>query len=170
MGDNDLNKEILIELFYSTKGNIDKINEAIDARFNTHPTRNISMFEKYIQARLQRNPKVLKLSDMEVTAMEVVYISQHPDLKQLEVLDLRKNGFGDEGLAAIAHSPVLTNLKELDVRNNNITRVGMEFLAKSNSLAHLEKLDLRINKLGIRWQEKLKQEGNFPNLAMIRTV
>lgn len=169
--DNDAtNKEILIELFYSTKGNIDQINKAIDARFKTHPTRNISMFEKYIQARLKRNPKVLKMPHLEVTPLEAAYISQHPDLKQLETLDLRKNGFGDEGLDAIAHSPILTNLRELDMRNNKITRLGMESLAKSKSLENLEKLDLRINKLGPRWQEKLKEEGNFPRLAAIRII
>lgn len=166
----EINKEILIDLFYSTKGSIDKVNEAIDARFKLHTTRKISIFEKYVQARLYRNPKILRMSEMEVSAMEVVYLSQHPDLKQLEILDLRKNGFGDAGLDAIAHSPVFINLKNLDLRNNQITRVGMESLSKTKTLGNLEKLDLRINKLGKRWEEKLREIGDFPKLIELRIV
>ncbi|GJL78202.1 MAG: hypothetical protein NPINA01_11910 [Nitrospinaceae bacterium] len=170
MDNEDDNKEKLIDIFYSTKGSIDKVNAAIDAKFNTNPLRTISMFEKYIQARLQLNPKVLKMSGMEVTPMEVAYLSQHLDLVQLEALDLRKNGFGDEGLNAIAHSAIFVNLKKLDLRNNQITRVGMESLAKSKTLGNLEKLDLRINKLGKRWEDKLKETGKFPKLTELRIV
>jgi Ran GTPase-activating protein (RanGAP) involved in mRNA processing and transport len=170
MEDEDFNKEILIELFYSTKGNIDKVNEAIDARFKMHPTRRITMFEKYVQSRLQLNPKVLKMSGLEVSAMEVVYLSQHPNLQQLEVLDLRKNGFGDAGMDAIAQSTVFTNLKKLDLRNNRITRVGMTSLAQSKTLSSLEALDLRVNSLGKRWEEKLREVGDFPKLTELKIV
>ncbi len=170
MDDEDLNTEKILEIFYSTKGGIDKVNEAIDARLKPNPNRSLSIFEKYIQARLLRNPKVLKLPGMEISALEVVYLSQQTSLQQLEVLDLRKNGFGDVGLDAIAHSSIFSNLKELDLRSNQITRVGMESLAKTTVLTRLEKLDLRINKMGKRWEAKLLETGNFPNLTKLRVL
>ncbi len=170
MENDELNKEMVLELFYSTKGNIDKINEAIDAKLQRVGTRKITLFEKFVQARLKMNPKILKLPNFEITPVEVVYLSQHPDLITLEVLDLRKNGLGDVGMDAVAHSPVLVNLKELDMRNNQISRIGMESLTRSKTLTHLEKLDLRINKLGKRWEEKLKECDCFPGLREVRVV
>ncbi len=170
MDNEELNKETLIELFYSTKGNIDAVNAAIDARFKVHPTRKITMFEKYVQSRLHLNPKVLKMSGLEVSVMEVVYLSQHPSLQQLEVLDLRKNGFGDAGLEAIAQSTVFENLRKLDLRNNRITRLGMVALSKTKTLNNLEELDLRVNGMGKRWEEKLMEVGDFPKLTKLQIV
>lgn len=165
MGSESFKKEFILNLFYSTKGDLDKINEIIDAKFMAKRSRKITMFEKYIKARLQLNPKVLKMPNLEINPVEVVYLSQYPALKDVEILDLRKNGFGDFGLDAIAHSPVLKNIRELDLRNNNITRVGMQSLVVSKTLGKLEKLDLRLNKLGRRWEEKLQELPNFPNLV-----
>jgi len=170
MDEEELNTEKILEIFYSTKGGMDKVNAAIDARLKPNPNRSLSLFDKYIQSRLLRNPKVLKLSDMEITALEVVYLSQQISLRQLEVLDLRKNGFGDVGLDAIAHSAIFSNLKELDLRSNQITRLGMESLGMTRVLTRLEKLDLRTNKLGKRWEEKLLETGNFPKLTNLRVL
>ncbi len=170
MNDDDLDTEKILEIFYSTKGGIDKVNAEIDARLRPNPNRPLSLFEKFIQARLLRNPKVLKLPDMEITALEVVYLSQQTRLEQLEVLDLRKNGFGDLGLDAIAHSGVFSNLKELDLRSNHITRLGMESLAKTQVLTKLKKLDLRTNQMGKRWEEKLLETGTFPELTDLRVL
>jgi Ran GTPase-activating protein (RanGAP) involved in mRNA processing and transport len=170
MNDDDLNTEKILEIFYSTKGGIDKVNAEIDARLRPNPNRPLSLFEKYIEARLSRNPKMLKLSDMEVSALEVVYLSQQSSLQQLEILDLRKNGFGDVGLDAIAHSAVFANLRELDLRSNQITRLGMESLAKTSVLTKLEKLDLRTNRMGGRWKEKLLETGIFPKLTDLRVL
>lgn len=170
MDDEELNTEKILEIFYSTKGGIDKVNAAIDKKFKSNPNRPLSLFEKYIQARLLRNPKVLKLSGMEITELEVIYLSQQTSLQQLEILDLRKNGFGDVGLDAIAHSSTFSNLKELDLRNNSITRIGMESLAKTSVLTQLEKLDLRINKIGKRWETKLMETENFPKLTLLRIL
>ena len=170
MDDEELNTEKILEIFYSTKGGIDKVNAAIDKRFKSNPNRPLSLFEKYIQARLLRNPKVLKLPGMEITELEVIFLSQQTSLQQLEVLDLRKNGFGDVGLDAIAHSSIFSNLKELDLRSNLITRIGMESLSKTSVLTQLEKLDLRINKIGKRWEAKLLETENFPKLTLLRVL
>lgn len=165
MDSESFTKEFILDLFYSTKGDLDKINEIIDDKLMAKRARKITMFEKYIKARLQLNPKVLRIPHFEINPVEVIYLSQYPALKDLEILDLRKNGFGDFGLDAIAHSPVLKNIRELDLRNNNITRVGMQSLVVSKTLRKLEKLDLRLNKLGRRWEEKLQDLPNFPNLV-----
>lgn len=170
MDDDELNSDKIREIFYSTKGGIDKVNAAIDAKLRPNPNRSLKLFDKYIQSRLLRNPKILRLADMEITALEVVYLSQHSSLQQLEILDLRKNGFGDVGLDAIAHSSIFSNLKELDLRSNLITRLGMESLAKTSVLTGLEKLDLRTNKMGKRWEEKLLEIGNFPKLTQLRVL
>ncbi|NIQ01461.1 MAG: hypothetical protein GWM98_14640, partial [Nitrospinaceae bacterium] len=62
------------------------------------------------------------------------------------------------------------NLRQLDLRNNLITPQGMDHLLQSPFLKNLEKMDLRLNKLGKRWEEKLKNCGNFPNLKDVHTV
>ena len=45
------NKEMLLEIFYKTKGNIDDINAAIDKKLFGTQKRSITIFEKYIKAR-----------------------------------------------------------------------------------------------------------------------
>mgnify|MGYP000994470186 CR=1 FL=1 len=48
--DNDAaNKEMLLEIFYKTKGNLDDINDAIDKKLFGNQVRNISIFEKFIK-------------------------------------------------------------------------------------------------------------------------
>jgi len=44
----------------------------------------------------------------------------------------------------------------------------MLLLANTENLLNLESLDLRVNKLGKRWEEKLKEQGNFPKLTLLR--
>ena len=166
----ELDKESLLELFYDTKGNLDDVNRAIDAKLQNHGTRKITLFEEFIKNRLALNPSILRMAKMEITPMEAVYLSLYPAIKGLEVLDLRKNHIGDAGLEAIAQSPLFSNLKELDLRNNGITRLGVKVLAESEFLGELEKLDLRTNQLGKRWEEKLKETGRFPNLNELKVA
>ena len=166
----ELNKEWILELFYTTKGNIDDVNLAIDKKLKIRGLRKITLFEQFIKNRLTGNPRILKMPQMEVSAIEAVYLSQYSPLDGLEVLDLRKNYIGDEGLEAISQSPYFANLRELDLRNNGITRIGMKMLGESKSLSCLLKLDLRLNKLGKRWEDKLRETGNFPRLVELKIV
>jgi len=69
MDDEELNTEKILEIFYSTKGGIDKVNAAIDTRLKPNPLRPLSLFDKFVQARISRNATVLKLADMEITAL-----------------------------------------------------------------------------------------------------
>jgi Leucine-rich repeat (LRR) protein len=164
------NKEMLLKIFYSSKGNIDSINAAIDAKIFGTQTRSITLFEKFVRARLTLNPKVLRLVNMEITSFEIVYLGQYPGFENVEELDLRKNLLGDEGLDALLESDKLGNILKLDLRNNQISRKGMEILAKSGKLEKLEKLDLRSNKIGKAWESKLISIGNFPSLSTLKTV
>ena len=164
------NKEMLLKIFYNSKGSIDTINAAIDAKLFGTRIRSITLFEKFVRARLILNPKVLRLVELGITPFEVVYLSQYPDLENVEELDLRKNQLGDEGLEALLASDKLGNLRKLDLRNNQITRKGMEILAKTEKLEGLERLDLRSNKIGKAWETKLKSTGKFPNLSSLKTV
>ena len=166
----ELNREMILDLFYTTKGNLDEINHAIDKKLKIKGSRKITLFEEYVKNRLSINPIVLKMPQMEISTVETIYLSQYPAIKNIEILDLRKNFIGDEGLIAIAQSSLLRNLRELDLRNNGISRLGVKILADSKSLGCLEKLDLRLNKLGKRWEEKFNDTGNFPNLNQIKTI
>ena len=165
-----MNHEDILDIFYSTKGGLQEINKAIEAKLQKDQTRKISIFEKYILSRISANPKALKMTNFEIVPLEAIYLSRHPAVAKVESLDLRKNMIGDLGLEAIAHSPQLKNLRKLDLRNNQITRVGMESLSKSKTLTQLEELDLRVNKLGRRWEEKLQQLGDFPQLQILKTL
>lgn len=164
------NKDMLLKIFYSSKGNIDSINAAIDAKLFGTQTRSITLFEKFVRARLTLDPKVLRLVDLGITPFEVVYLSQYPGLENVEELDLRKNQLGDKGLDALLISDKLGNILKLDLRNNQISRKGMEILAKSEKFEKLEKLDLRSNRLGKAWESKLLSTGRFPNLSSLKTV
>ena len=113
---------------------------------------------------------ILQMPKMEVSTIECIYLCQYTAIKDIEVLDLRKNHVGDEGVEAIALSPLLTKLRDLDLRNNGITRLGVKILAESKTLQCLEKVDLRLNKLGKRWEEKFNEAGNFKKLNQIKTI
>lgn len=165
-----LNKEMLLDLFYNTKGNIDKINETIDKKLFGTRKRSISFFEKLVRARLILNSKVLNLVNLEITPFEILYLSHYPDLNNVEELDLRKNLIGDEGLEALLSSEKILNIRKLDLRNNQISRKGLEIFSRTNKLKKLETLDLRSNRLGKLWEKKLKSTGKFPNLSSVRTA
>jgi Ran GTPase-activating protein (RanGAP) involved in mRNA processing and transport len=166
----ELNREMILDLFYTTKGDLNKINHAIDKKLKIKGSRKITLFEEYVKNRLSINPLILKMPQMEISTVEAIYLSQYPAIKNIEILDLRKNFIGDEGVNAIAKSSLLSKLRELDLRNNGISRLGVKMLAGSISLECLEKIDLRLNKLGKRWEEKFNDGGNFPKLNEIKTI
>ena len=170
LNQDELNKEMLLKIFYETKGNIDDINAAIDKSLFGTQVRSLTLFEKFVSARLSLNPKVLKLVSMNLTWFEMAYLSQYQGLENVENLDLRKNQLGDDGLDALLSSERLGSIRKLDLRNNNITRIGMEILAKSDKLQKLEQLDLRSNRIGKTWEDKLKSTAKFPNLSSLKTV
>ncbi len=163
-----INKESTLKLFYESNGNLDEINRILDEKLKIIGSRKITLFEDFLKSRLALNPRVLKMPQMEISSIEAVYLSQYPSLEGLEVLDLRKNFIGDEGLEAISQSKLFSKLKVLDLRNNGITRLGMKVLGESKRLRSLEKIDLRTNKLGQRWEDKLRETGNFPNLVELK--
>jgi hypothetical protein len=170
LNQDEVNKEMLLNIFYNTKGNIDDINAAIDKNLFGSQTRSLTLFEKFVRARLLLNPKILRLVDLDLTWFETTYLSQYPGLENVEDLDLRKNQLGDEGLDALLLSDKLGNIRKLDLRNNQITRKGMGILAVSGKLEKLESLDMRSNRLGKAWENKLKSSEMFPNLSSLKTA
>ncbi len=168
LNQDELNKEMLLKIFYETKGNIDDINSAIDKSIFGTQVRSLTLFEKFVRARLSLNPKVLRLVDMSLTWFEMAYLSQYSGLENVENLDLRKNQLGDDGLDALLSSERLGNIRKLDLRNNSISRNGMEILAKSDKLKKLEQLDLRSNRIGKAWEDKLRFTSKFPNLSSLK--
>jgi hypothetical protein len=164
----ELSKEAILELFYTSRGSLDDINRAIDSKLAARGFRKITLFEEFIKNRLAVNPRILKMPQMEISAIETVYLKQYPALGGLEIQKKKKNFIGDEGLEAISLSTLFSNLRQLDLRNNGITRLGMKVLGESKGLSCLEKIDLRTNKLGKRWEDKLRETGNFPKLIELK--
>ena len=162
----DLGKEFILNIYYSTKGNLDHINAAIDDKNRDNCTRRITVFENFIKSRLRLNPYKLIMPNLEVSPIEAAYLSIYPGIEAVQSLDLRQNKIGDDGIRALAESPLLTNLKLLDLRNNLITRKGLLALIESKNMSQLEKLDLRLNKLGGHlWYDRLKKSGNYDSLV-----
>ena len=170
LNQDELNKEMLLRIFYNTKGNIDEINEAINNSLFGTRTRSLTLFEKLVRARLLLNPKLLRLVDMDLTWFEAAYLGQYPGLENIEDLDLRKNKLGDEGLEALLSSEKLIKIKKLDLRNNQITRRGMEILVGSGKMKDLQVLDIRSNRIGKIWDKKLKSNKKFPKLSSVKIV
>ena len=166
----ELNREMILDLFYTTNGDLNEINQAIDEKLKIRGFRKITLFGEFVKNRLAVNPHILKMPKMEVSTVECIYLCQYTAINDIGVLDLRKNFIGDEGVKAIAHSSLLSNLRELDLRNNGISRLGVKILAESKALGSLEKIDLRLNQLGKRWEEKFNATGNFPKLNQIKTI
>ena len=166
----ELNREMILDLFYTTNGDLNEINQAIDEKLKIRGFRKITLFEEFVKNRLAVNPRILKMPQMEVSAIECIYLCQYTAINDIRVLDLRKNFIGDAGVEAIAQSPLLSKLSELDLRNNGITRLGAKMLAESKTLECLEKIDLRLNKLGKRWEEKFNETENFPKLNQVKTI
>lgn len=166
----ELSQETILDIFYSAQGNLDEVNKIIDSKLENIRVRKISLFEKYIVSRLNLNPRILRMVKMDISPVEAVYLSRYPLLRSVEVLDLRQNFLGDDGVVALSQSPELGDLRELDLRGNQITRVGVKALAEAKTFLKLEKLDLRGNQLGKLWEEKLPETGNFPALTYLRTV
>ena len=166
----ELSQEAILDIFYSAQGNLDEVNKIIDLKLENIRVRKISLFEKYIVSRLDLNPRILRMVKMDISPVEAAYLSRYPGLKSVEVLDLRQNFLGDDGVVALSQSPELGDLRELDLRGNQITRVGVKALAETKTFLKLEKLDLRGNQLGKLWEEKLPETGNFPVLTCVRTV
>lgn len=166
-----MKKEWLLDIYYSNNGDIERINALLEEKFSGQPRkRKLSVFEKFLNSRLELNSKVLNLASMEVTPEEAVFLSLFPPAAMVETLDLRQNHIGDEGLESLAYSPVLKNIRVLDLRNNQITRTGVQALLESENFTLLEKLDLRSNPLAKLWADKFSVTGKvkFPNLAEIQ--
>jgi len=85
----------------------------------------------------------LDLSDSAITPDVLKMVGE---LKNLEVLRLRRTGVTDESLAHLAG---LSRLRALDLRNTNISDEGMQHIAKLKSLSDLQLEKSKVNDPGI---------------------
>jgi uncharacterized protein (TIGR02996 family) len=75
-------------------------------------------------------------------------LAESPHLTRLRVLNLFRNGVGDEGLAALARAPWLAGLDWLQVADNGISERGVAALAASGRPLRLGTLSLYDNPIG----------------------
>jgi uncharacterized protein (TIGR02996 family) len=109
--------------------------------------------------------KQLDVSNTRLGADGVRFLCSAPFADSLTELQLRANGIGDEGLAAIADSGRFARLRTLDLRSNApqqllggeplITDAGVIRLASSPALARLRSLDLSLSRLTARGVEAI---------------
>ncbi len=52
----ELNREMILDLFYTTNGNLDEINRTIDEKLKIRGFRKITLFEEFVKNRLAVNP------------------------------------------------------------------------------------------------------------------
>ena len=86
------------------------------------------------------------------------------------VLKLAGKYYSTDEITLLARSRQVSQVRSLDLGDNQIGDEALKILSESKSLGCLVKLDLRSNKLGRRWEEKLKETGNFPRLTDLKTL
>jgi uncharacterized protein (TIGR02996 family) len=95
-------------------------------------------------------PHLARLTSLRIHKLfvdDTVLLIASPHLNKLTELDLRENGFGDEGVEALAYSTLMAQLVRLDLSCNSIRDAGVQTLAESPQTGRLEWLDLSRNKI-----------------------
>ena len=122
--------------------------------------------------KLQGREELL-LRDLGLGADLAKSIAASPDSTSLKVLDLRGNGIGPHGAAALAETENLSGLEALylppgqsHIEGNRIGDEGAQALFASTALSSLEILDLSQNNLGPESPLALTK-GGLPNLNQL---
>ena len=92
--------------------------------------------EVLVKKFLTKDGTVLDLRLKYIGDEGLEYLSQCPDLIDLEILNLERNEVTDKGIQALAKSSIITNLKELHLERNDDRRCW------SQSHCHISKLFL----------------------------
>ena len=83
---------------------------------------NISMtaeqIEKYIQLKLNRNDRVLRLNEKLIGNEGAEILAKSPLLSSVETLIIYKGNIGDDGVRALAGSKQLAQLTAIHLENN----------------------------------------------------
>ena len=66
--------------------------------------------EKYIQKKLKRNNKILRINEKNLGDLGLAVLAQSPLVRSVTTLVLYKVNISDEGVRALAESPHLKNL------------------------------------------------------------
>ena len=103
--------------------------------------------EKYIQKKLKRNDKLLRINGKNLGDEGVSHLSKLPLLQTVSTLILYKGNFGDEGVRMLAASKNLGQLTALSLENNNITDNGVAYISRSQFLSNLKVLNLYHNRI-----------------------
>ena len=82
----ELNREMILDLFYSTNGNLDEINQTIDEKLKIRGFRKITLFEEFVKNRLVVNPHILQMPKMEVSTIECIYLCQYTAINKKAIL------------------------------------------------------------------------------------
>ena len=85
--------------------------------------------EKYIQKKLKRNNKTLRINEKNLGDSGLAVLTQSPLVRSVTTLVLYKVKISDEGVRALAESPHLKNLEALYLEHNFITDRGVEIIS-----------------------------------------
>jgi len=103
--------------------------------------------EKYIQKKLKRNNKILRINEKNLGDLGLAVLAQSPLLRSVTTLVLYKVNISDEGVRALAESPHLKNLEALYLEHNFITDRGVEIISNSMTFSKLKILNLFYNQI-----------------------
>ena len=98
--------------------------------------------EVLVKKFLTKDGTVLDLRLKYIGDAGLEYLSQCPDLVELEILNLERNEVTDKGIQALAKSSIITNLKELHLERNMIGDVGAKAIATSANFSYLHFINL----------------------------
>ena len=80
--------------------------------------------EKYIQKKLNRNDKTLRINEKNLGDSGLAVLAQSPLVGSVTTLVLYKVHISDEGIRALAESPNLINLQALHLRDRYGSALG----------------------------------------------
>ena len=80
--------------------------------------------EKYIQKKLKRNNKILRINEKNLGDLGLAVLAQSPLVSSVTTLVLYKVNISDEGVRALAESPHLKNLEALYLEHNLLLTGG----------------------------------------------
>ena len=103
--------------------------------------------EKYIQKKLKRNDKILRINEKNLGDSGLTVLAQSPWVRSITTLVLYKVHISDEGIRALAESPHLKNLQALHLEHNFITDKGVEIISNSETFSNLKTLNLYHNQI-----------------------
>lgn len=139
---------------------ITEISEETALVVNDRKVFDISDLDGDVNLKLQLNEKEVNLEELE-------FLLKYPKMRRVQLLELDKNEFFDDGIQLIATAPLLENLVSLSLASNKISDKGLSYLAESTTLKSLTALYLQKNQVGVKGLHSLTSSQSLSGLKLL---